>query len=202
MSTALEVALASILVLTSFAGVMSSFGRAAARQPASSHANDPSAIWERDAELLTHADRDQNAPALAQQAQSRAGGYQIKLEVNSVLLNVSVRDRRTNRTMPNLGKDDFLVYEDGVLQRVEQVIAGDAPFYPLLLLDNSGSTRKFLPLIKEAAIDFVDQLKPNDQVAVATFNSLIKLERDFTDDRAALAKAVDRIDAHRRDCIL
>jgi Ca-activated chloride channel family protein len=194
MSTALEVALASILVFTSSGGAMSWFGSAVARRSESNRADDLSAKQERNSEPATNADRHQDAQASPRQAQFQAGRYNIKLEVNSVLLNVSVRDRRTNRTIPNLGKDVFLVYEDGVLQQVEQVITGDAPFYPLLLLDNSGSTRKFLPLMKEAAIDFVDQLKANDQVAVATFNSLIKLERDFTDDHAALAKVIERID--------
>ena len=133
--------------------------------------------------------------AQPQQGRPQSGSYNIKVNVNSVLLNVSVRDRRTNRTIANLGKDDFLVYEDGALQRVDQLIPGDAPFYPLLLIDNSGSTREYLPLMKESAMDFVNRLKPEDQVAVATFNSLVNLERDFTDDRDLLAKAIQRIDS-------
>jgi VWFA-related protein len=128
-----------------------------------------------------------------QPQQGRFGSYNIKVNVNSVLLNVSVRDRRTTRTIPNLSKDDFLVYEDGVLQRVDQLILGEAPFYPLLLIDNSGSTREYLPLMKESALDFVDRLKSEDQVAVATFNSLVNLEQDFTDDRDLLKKAIDKI---------
>jgi VWFA-related protein len=164
----IEIALASILLFTS---AMQEFG------------NTPVA------------GRSQDSPAPPQQGRLQGGSYNIKVDVNSVLLNVSVRDRRTNRSIPSLGKEDFLVYEDGALQKVEQLIPGDAPFYPLLLLDNSGSTRDFLPLMKESAIDFVNRLKPEDQVAVATFNSIVNLEQDFTDDRDMLGKAIQRIDS-------
>ena len=195
MSRGLSIALALIAVFAGVWGSPSRLGRAAPGQSESGHARDPALAHGPDPEPVTIANCYREAQARPQQAQPQTGGYNIRLEVNSVLLNVSVRDRRTNRTIPDLRKDDFLVLEDGIVQQVEQLISSDAPFYPLLLLDNSGSTREFLPLIKEAAIDFVEQLKPNDQVAVATFNSLTRLERDFTDDHAGLAKAIERIDS-------
>jgi VWFA-related protein len=153
-----------------------------------------SAMQDRDP-VAPPADHPQYPQAQPQQGRLQAGSYNIKVDVNSVLLNASVRDRRTNRTIPNLGKDDFLLYEDGVLQKVDQLISGDAPFFSLLLIDNSGSTREFLPLMKESAMDFVNRLKPEDQVAVASFNSLVNLEQDFTDDRDLLAKAIRKIDS-------
>jgi hypothetical protein len=45
----------------------------------------------------------------------------IKVSVDSVLLNVSVRDRISNRSVMGLGKNDFAVYEDGVPQEIQQV---------------------------------------------------------------------------------
>ncbi len=131
--------------------------------------------------------------ASIQQPQSAPGGFRLKVDVNSVLLNLSVRDRRTNRGIPNLRKEDFLVYEDGGLQQVDQLITSEAPFSLLLLIDNSGSTRAFLFLMKQAATDFTRQLNPNDRVAVASFNSLVDLLQDFTDDRALAARAIANI---------
>ncbi len=131
--------------------------------------------------------------ASIQQPQSGSAGYRLKVDVNSVLLNVSVRDRLKGHGIPNLRKQDFLVYEDGNLQQVDQLLARDAPFSSLLLIDNSGSTRSLLALMKQAAIEFTRQLNPNDKVAIATFNSLVELVQDFTDDRALASRAIGSI---------
>jgi Mg-chelatase subunit ChlD len=47
--------------------------------------------------------------------------------------------------------------------------------------------------MKQAAIDFTRQIKANDRVAVATFNSRVQLIQDFTNDRAAAERAINRI---------
>ena len=131
--------------------------------------------------------------ASPEQAPQSAGGYELKIAVDSVLLNVSVRDRANNRGIPNLRKEDFLVFEDRTRQLIDQLIPSEAPFSSLLLIDNSGSTRAYLPLMKTAAVDFTLQLKASDRVAIATFNSLVELNQDFTDDRAKAERAINNI---------
>jgi Ca-activated chloride channel family protein len=121
-------------------------------------------------------------------------GYKVKVRVNTVFLNVSVRDR-FNRSIPRLQKEDFLVYEDNVPQEIQQFVSEDAPFYTLLLLDNSGSTRSFLGIIKSAAIAFTARMKPADRIAVVAFNSLVDLMQDFTDDRQMLERAIGKIES-------
>ncbi len=121
------------------------------------------------------------------------GGLTLKVNVDSVVLNVSVRDRQTNRSIPNLQAGDFQVYENGVPQQIEQLLPGEAPFNLLLLLDVSGSTRSFLPLMKQASIDFTREIKANDRVAIATFNSGVRLVQEFTNDRAQASRAIQSI---------
>jgi VWFA-related protein len=121
------------------------------------------------------------------------GGYSLKVDVDSVLLNVSVRDGRTNRSVAGLRSEDFTVYEDGVQQQVAQLTPMEAPFDLLLLLDVSGSTASYVDLMKEAAIDFTRQLKSNDRIAIATFNSDVRLVQSFTSSRAAAERAIQRI---------
>ncbi len=133
------------------------------------------------------------APASTQQPESTPGGFAVKVAVESVFLNVSVRDQQTNRSIPNLTRDDFQVYEDRVPQQIEQMAPGEAPFNLLLLLDVSGSTRSFLHLMKQASVDFTRQIKVNDRIAVAAFNSNVELMQGFTNDRAAAARAIQRI---------
>ena len=120
-------------------------------------------------------------------------GYALKVLVNWVYLNVSVRDPRNNRRVSNLTRDDFLVYEDDVLQTVEKFEPTEAPFRVLLLLDVSGSTRPHLDLLRRASADFSREIKTNDQIAVATFNSRSWLILPFTSDREKVRTAIDGI---------
>ncbi len=129
--------------------------------------------------------------AFAQETPNR--GFSVKVAVESVFLNVGVLDRNTNRSIAGLTKDDFLVYEDGVLQRVVQFQPSEAPLNLLLLLDVSGSTGVFLPLMKTATIDFTRSLKVNDRIAIAAFSSRIDLLQTFTDNRTRAETAIRRI---------
>ncbi|MBM3791236.1 MAG: VWA domain-containing protein, partial [Acidobacteria bacterium] len=122
-----------------------------------------------------------------------AAGVSIKVNVDWVYLNVSARDRQTNRSVPDLGREDFLVYEDGTLQVVDQFESAEAPFNLLLLLDVSGSTKEYIGLIKDASIQFTRQIKAGDRIAVATFNSRARLVQDFTNDRREVEESIRRI---------
>ncbi len=117
-------------------------------------------------------------------------GYSVKVNVDSVFLNVAVQDRSTNRSVEGLKKEDFLVYEDGILQHVEQFFPSEAPLNLLLLLDVSGSAGFRLRLMKEASIDFIRRMKPNDNVAIATFSSRVDLIQDFTHDRTKAEQSI------------
>ncbi len=134
------------------------------------------------------------APAPEAEISPAAGGaVSIKVNVDWVYLNVSVRDRITNRSIPQLEPDDFLVYEDNRLQSIRQFESAEAPFNLLLLLDISGSTKPYIDLIKDASIEFTRQIKSNDRIAVATFNSRSRLIQRFTNDRQEVAEAIGRI---------
>lgn len=121
------------------------------------------------------------------------GGYSFKVHVNWVYLNASVRNASSNRAVGNLGRNDFLVFEDGVQQNVEEFKSTEAPFHLLLLLDVSGSTKSFINLIREASIEFTRQIKANDRIALAVFNSRSRLIQEFTNDRQEMARAINRI---------
>jgi len=134
-------------------------------------------------------------PAAAPQSMPTPAGpvVAIKVNVDSVLLNVSVMDRATNRGIAGLVKDDFQVYEDGVPQEIQQLQTTEAPYSLLLLMDVSGSTHSYIGLMKQAAISFIRQIGKDDKVAVAEFNSNVQLLQDFTNDRATAEKAINRI---------
>lgn len=115
----------------------------------------------------------------------------IRVSTTLITIPVSVMDR-DGRYVPNLLKDDFRIWEDGVEQQVAFFQSVDKPFSVVLMLDTSPSTKFRLEEIQDAAISFVNQLRPDDKVMVVSFNDDIKVLSEFTTDRSKLHRAIQR----------
>jgi Ca-activated chloride channel family protein len=100
---------------------------------------------------------------------AQAPGLALKVEVSLIPLDVAVYDSRGN-PVNTLTREDFLIYEEGVLQDIQHFDAADAPYHVLLLFDTSGSTRNQVPFMIEAVNRFFMNMGLNDQVAVASFD--------------------------------
>jgi len=115
----------------------------------------------------------------------------IKVNTTLITIPVSVMDR-DGRYVPNLQKEEFRVWEDGIEQEVAFFQSVDKPFSVVLMLDTSPSTQFRLEDIQDAAISFVNQLRPDDKVMVVSFNDDIKVLSEFTTDRSKLRRAIER----------
>jgi Ca-activated chloride channel homolog len=115
----------------------------------------------------------------------------IRVNTTLVTLPVSVMDR-DGRYVPNLSKEDFRIWEDGVEQQVAFFASVEKPFSVVLMLDTSPSTQFRLEDIQDAAITFVNQLRPDDKVMVVSFNDEIKILSELTNDRSKLRRAIER----------
>jgi Ca-activated chloride channel family protein len=62
-----------------------------------------------------------------------------------------------------------------------------------LALDTSISTRASLSLIKKAAANFTDQLRPLDRIAIYEINFIVRQIQGFTSDRKRLKRAIESI---------
>ncbi len=133
-------------------------------------------------------------PRVLGSGEQRAEGpsFSLKVNVDLVILNVAVVDEK-GANVTSLRKEDFVVYEDDVEQEVSDFLPVEAPFHLVLALDTSISTRSSLHLIKKAASNFTDQLRPSDRIAISEINSLVREIQDFTSDRRKLKRAIDRI---------
>ena len=118
-------------------------------------------------------------------------GDVVKVNTTLVTIPVSVMDR-DGRYVPNLQKEDFRIWEDGTEQQVAFFASVDKPFSVVLMLDTSPSTQFRLEDIQDAAISFVNQLRPDDKVMVVSFNNDIKVLSDLTTDRMKLQRAIRR----------
>lgn len=118
-------------------------------------------------------------------------GDVVRVETALVTIPVSVMDR-SGRYIPDLRQEDFRVYEDGVEHEVAYFASVEKPFTVALVLDTSGSTQFRLDEIQDAAIAFVDQLRPEDRVMVVAFAESAQVLSEPTNDRRALRNAIRR----------
>jgi Ca-activated chloride channel homolog len=116
-------------------------------------------------------------------------GDVVRVNTSLVTVPVSVMDR-DGKYIPTLGREDFHIYEDGVEQRVAYFATVDKPFTVVLLIDTSRSTDFRLEDIQNAAIAFVNQLKPEDKVIVISFDDDIRVLTKATSDRDELVRAI------------
>jgi len=111
-----------------------------------------------------------------------SSGQTIRVEVEMVSLPVVVTTREGKR-VADLEKQDFQVFEDGKLQGIAGFAATDEPISLALAIDTSGSTEQKLARMQDEAIRFVNQLHPDDEVAVVSFAEDVSLLTDFSISR-------------------
>jgi VWFA-related protein len=114
------------------------------------------------------------------------GGYMLKVDVNLVVVEATVRDDR-GQVVDNLKRENFRIYEDGTEQQIVQFSRDELPLAVALVLDRSGSMGPVLRQVRDAAYDTLSQLKPNDEVALFSFASTSKRLEDLTTDRQRIA---------------
>lgn len=113
----------------------------------------------------------------------------IKIETNLVTMPVSVLDR-DGRFISGLQQRDFKIFENGVEQKVDYFQSTEQPFNVVLMIDVSPSTQYQIDQIHQAAVAFVNQLRPDDRVLVVTFDENVHVLTPFTNDRFQLQRAI------------
>lgn len=113
------------------------------------------------------------------------------VDVNLVELNVSVYDS-AGRFAKGLSKEDFTVLEDGVPQGLTAFEFAEAlPMALGLVIDGSGSMDKSMPLVKQAATEFVTNvIGEKDKGFVIEFRERPTLLTPMTSRRGDLIRAI------------
>jgi Ca-activated chloride channel family protein len=132
-----------------------------------------------------------------QPSQSGSGDeYTLKLNANMVILSATVLDRH-NALVSGLNKDDFQIYEDGVLQQIKNFSHEDIPVTAGILVDNSGSMGPKRADVIAAALAFARSSNPQDQMFVVNFNDHVSFglpaSTPFTDQQDQLQVALSGI---------
>src|SRR6266850_173019 len=107
-------------------------------------------------------------------------GSVLRVSTSLITVPAVVMDRN-GRYIPNLKREDFRIYEDGVEQSVAYFASVERPFTVALMLDVSGSTQSQLSQIREAANTFVSRLRYNDRMMAVTFDGKINVLTEAAD---------------------
>lgn len=121
-----------------------------------------------------------------------SGAYTLQVKVNLVLVEATVRDSR-GQIVDNLTKDDFTILEDGAAQTISHFSRDELPLAVAIVVDRSGSVEPILQRLREAALDTLSLLKPDDQVCLFAFDSRSERLEYLTTDRERIANAIARI---------
>lgn len=121
-------------------------------------------------------------PAQQPSSQRFRGGVEL------VSLSVTVTDG--SKYVTDLDEADFEVFEDGVKQSLTFFSRVQQPIAVAILLDTSNSMEARLQTAQEAAIGFVNRLRPEDIAEIIEFNSAVTTGQGFTSDIAKLERAI------------
>ena len=110
-------------------------------------------------------------------------GFSISVTVPVVSVDVVITDNSGN-FLSGLKKENFRITEDGTIQTITNFAPSDAPITIVLLLEFSKLGYQFFTYnARNWAAAFLQNLKPNDWVALETFNMRSNVDVDFTHNR-------------------
>ncbi len=137
------------------------------------------------------------SPAPTNESQdSAAQRGRIRVDVNLVNVLVSVLDDK-NRPAPDLPKEAFQLFEEGVQQKIDRFESETLqPLDLAIMIDSSLSAHKEISFEQEAAAHFIRQvLRPGDRLSVFAFDENVTQLAAFSNNVAELQAAVRRIPA-------
>ena len=116
-------------------------------------------------------------------------------DVRVVNVLATVKDRN-GRLVSTLGKEDFILSEDGVRQEIQYFAhQTDLPLTIGLLIDTSGSQKALIPEERRAGSQFFRSvLRPEKDLAfLMSFDRNVELLQDYTSSQGLLERGLDEL---------
>ena len=133
-------------------------------------------------------------PASQQNQENAQGGFKIKVNVDQVSVETSV----FGKPKTELREDDFIVYDEGIPQKVSYVSRDQFPLAIALMVDRSPSIGEYLPMLQFATISALRLLKPEDAVVLFSFDVYRQRLTDLTRDRQKIVEELGGIQVPNR----
>jgi len=119
--------------------------------------------------------------------------FSLRVDVPVVNVDVGVILEKTHQFVPNLQKDNFRVYEDGVAQDITSFQRIQAPITAVLLVEFAANSYAFIYDMRNAAYTFAQQLKADDYIAVVTYDMHTQILTDFTTDKRLIYESLNSL---------
>jgi len=119
--------------------------------------------------------------------------YSLRVDVPLVNLNVNVILDKTHQFVPGLKPDNFLVLEDGVEQKVDSVRLTQTPITAVMLLEFASNSWNYIRDMQNASVSFYHSLRPDDYVAVITYDLRTHILTDFTNNKDQIAQSLQTL---------
>ena len=126
--------------------------------------------------------------------------FSLRVDVPEVTVDVGVLLEKTHQFVPGLKPSNFRVYEDGVEQKVVGFKRVEAPITALMICEFAAGRNPFsyagymmIRDMRTAAFSFAEQLRPQDYVALMTFDMNTRIQLDFTQDKRQFEQAIDSL---------
>ncbi len=120
-----------------------------------------------------------------------SGNVTFHVNVPEVTLDVGVMIEKTHQFYPGLKPSNFRVYEDGVEQKVDGFRRTEAPITALILMEYASRGWWFRVQALNTAWAFAEQLRPQDYVAMMTFDMNTHIVSDFTQDKQQIQEGIN-----------
>jgi VWFA-related protein len=117
----------------------------------------------------------------------------LHIDVPEVTVDVGVLLQKTGQFVPGLKPENFRIYEDGVEQKIEGFKRVEAPITALLLCEYAARGYVFRIDMLNSAWAFTQQLRPQDYVALMTFDMKTHIDVDFTQDKRQIQEAINEL---------
>jgi VWFA-related protein len=119
--------------------------------------------------------------------------FSLHVDVPVVTVDVGVILEKTHQFVPNLKEENFRVFEDGKPQEIASFQQIKAPITAVLLVEFASTSYYFVYDMRNAAFNFAEQLRPDDYIAVMTYDMHTNILTDFTQDKRLVMGALNSL---------
>jgi VWFA-related protein len=119
--------------------------------------------------------------------------FSLHVDVPVVTVDVGVLLEKTHQFVPNLKQQNFRVFEDGKPQEIATFSQIKAPITAVLLVEFASTSYYFVYDMRNAAYNFAEQLRPDDYIAVMTYDMHTNILTDFTQDKRVVMNALNSL---------
>ncbi len=121
--------------------------------------------------------------ALSQSRRSSKGDV-----VEGTILNVAAT--RTDKKTDPIKAEDLFLYENGIEQKIKNLVFDPSPSKIVILVDNSQTLPTSVDALKSAVMEFAYEIFDGDQLFVLAYDEHAEIVQEWTDDAKKMEKSL------------